>query len=373
MLNRRFLIASGLTGIGVAAIPGLAWAASATARKFVFIIQRGAADGLATLAPVGDPDFVRARGNFAEESLSGQKLDAMFALHPAMPESAKMFASKQASFAHALASGYRERSHFDAQNMLESGAARPYGRDDGWMGRLLTMLPKADTNALAVAPAVPLALRGPVSANSYAPSRLPDANADLMERLTTLYAEDAQLSKLWEGARATDAMAGMPAGEGLKGGAALGKLAADLMAGPNGARIVMLETNGWDTHFQQKGRLNAGLKQVDALVAALRDNLAAEWDNTLVMVATEFGRTVAFNGTGGTDHGTASAAMLFGGRLAGGGTIKSDWPGLSPAKLFEGRDLRPTLRFEDFVSDALAVHYGLELALVRRTLFPDFV
>ena len=373
MLSRRFLIASGLAGFGVTAVPCLAWAASATSKRFVFIIQRGAADGLATLAPVGDPDFVRARGDLAEESLSGMKLDGLFALHPAMTESATLFATKQASFVHALASGYRERSHFDAQNMLESGASRPYGRDNGWIGRLLTMLPKAEANALAVAPAVPLALRGPVSANSYAPSRLPDANADLMQRLTTLYTEDQQLSKLWEGARAAEDMAGMPVSDALKGGGALGKLTADLMAGPNGARVVMLETNGWDTHFQQKGRLNAGLKQVDALIGALRDNLGAEWNNTLVLVATEFGRTVAFNGTGGTDHGTASAAMLFGGNLAGGGTIKSDWPGLSQAKLFEGRDLRPTSRFEEFATGALAAHYGLDPAKTRQTLFPDFV
>ena len=372
MLNRRFFLASGLAGISVTAVPGLAWGAPATTKKFIFVIQRGAADGLATLAPVGDPDFVRARGDLAEESLTGTKLDGLFALHPAMAESAKLFASKQASFAHALASGYRERSHFDAQNMLESGASRPYGRDDGWLGRLLTMLPASQANALAVAPAVPLALRGPVAVNSYSPSRLPDANADLMQRLTALYAEDAQLSKLWEGARATDAMAGMPADDALKGGAALGKLTADLMSGPNGARVVMLETNGWDTHFQQKGRLTAGLKQVDALVAGLRDNLGLEWSNTLVMVATEFGRTVAFNGTGGTDHGTGGAAMLFGGNLAGGGKIQSDWPGLAPTKLFEGRDLRPTLRFEDFVSGALAAHYGFDPAKARRTLFPDF-
>jgi uncharacterized protein (DUF1501 family) len=371
MLNRRFFLASGLAGFGVTAVPGLAWAGSSTDKKFIFVIQRGAADGLATLAPVGDPDFIRARGDLAQESLTGAKLDNMFALHPAMAESAKLFAAKQASFAHALASGYRERSHFDAQNMLESGASRPYGRDDGWMGRLLTMLPKP--NALAVAPAVPLALRGPVAANSYAPSRLPDADIDLMQRLTTLYAEDQQLAKLWEGARATDAMAGMPADEALKGGAALAKLTAGLMAGPNGARVVMLETNGWDTHFQQKGRLTAGLRQIDALVGGLRDNLGAEWNNTLVMVATEFGRTAAFNGTGGTDHGTGSAAMLFGGNLTGGGTIKSDWPGIAQAKLFEGRDLRPTLRFEDFVTGAISAHYGIDPAKTRRTLFPDFV
>jgi uncharacterized protein (DUF1501 family) len=373
MLNRRFFLASGFTGLAATAFPGLAWAAPGTDRRFIFIIQRGAADGLATLAPTGDPDFLRARGDLAADALTGSKLNDYFTLHAAMPESAKLFGQKQASFAHSLASGYRERSHFDAQNVLESGAGRPYARDDGWVGRLLTMLPEGDAKAVAVSPAVPLALRGPIPANSYAPSKLPEANADLMQRLTKLYAEDAQLAQLWQGAQAAEVMAGMPADDAVKGGAALGQMAAGLMAGPNGARVLMLETNGWDTHFQQKGRLTAGMKQIDALIASLRDNLGAEWNNTLVMVATEFGRTVAFNGTGGTDHGTGSAAMLFGGSLANGGKVTADWPGLAAPKLYEGRDLKPTLRFEDFASTALAHHYALDPAKTKKTLFPDYV
>jgi len=372
MLNRRFFVTSGVLGLGVASFPGVGWAAPATNKKFVFIIQRGAADGLATLAPTGDPDFLRARGDLAADAAAGVKLDNMFTLHPAMAESAKLFALKQASFSHALASGYRERSHFDAQNILECGADRPYGRDDGWLGRLLTLLPREDAKGLAVAPAVPLALRGPIAANSYAPSRMPDANSDLMARLTNLYAEDAQLSALWSGAQAAEAMAGAPADQALKGGAALGQMTAGLMNGSNGARVVMLEANGWDTHFQQKGRLNAALGQLDALVGSLRDTLGSEWSNTLVMVATEFGRTVAFNGTGGTDHGTASAAMLFGGSLANGGNIVADWPGLKVSQLYEGRDLKPTMRFEQFTSDALAQHFGLDPLRTRRVLFPDF-
>lgn len=372
MINRRFFVASGLSGMAVTTLPGLAWAAPATAKKFVFIIQRGAADGLATLAPTGDPDFLRARGDEAAEALNGTKLDSMFTLHSTMAESAKLFAAKQATFVHAMASGYRERSHFDAQNMLESGAGRPYGRDNGWLGRLVAMLPQDEAKAMAVAPAVPLALRGPVQAISYAPSRLPDANADLMQRLTSLYAEDQQLAQLWSSAQAAEAMAGQQGDQGLKGGAALGQMAAGMMTGANGARIVMLETNGWDTHFQQKARLGNNLKQLDALIASLRDGLGAEWNNTMVMVATEFGRTVAFNGTGGTDHGTASAAILFGGSLSNGGKVKSDWPGLSPAKLHEGRDLRPTLRFEQFASEAVAGHFGLDPLLTRQTIFPDF-
>ncbi len=373
MFNRRLLIASGLAGFAVsAAFPTMSWAAANTDRRFVFIIQRGAADGLSILAPTGDPDFLRARGDLAGDAASGAKLDSLFTLNPSMVESAKMFNAKQAMFAHAVASGNKDRSHFDAQNILESGAMRAYARDDGWMNRLLGLLPATEANALAVGPSVPLVLRGPAKANSYAPSRPQDANADLMERVSRLYDEDKQLAPLWAGALQTESMAMTPEGA-IRGGAAAGKMAAGLMAGANGAKVLMLETGGWDTHSGQKGRLGNQLKELDALIAALRDGLGADWNKTLVLVATEFGRTVAFNGTGGTDHGTASAAMLYGGALAKGGSVMADWPGLAAGKLFENRDLRSTLRFEDLVTGALAHHYGIEPGKLKRAVFPDFV
>ncbi len=377
MLNRRSLIATGLSGLAItAAFPGMSWAAAGTDRRFIFIIQRGAADGLALIAPTGDPDFLRVRGDLAADSANGTQLDALFTLHPAMAESAKMFAAKQASFVHAVASGYRERSHFDAQNILESGALRPYGRDDGWMNRLLSLLPPAHAKAIAVSPSIPLVLRGDAAVNSYAPSRLPGADADLMDRVSMLYAEDQQLAALWAGALQTEAMGAsgtMTPDGAMRGGAAAGKIAAGLMSGQAGARVLMLETGGWDTHSGQKARLNNQLKELDALIAGLRDGLGVDWGNTLVVVATEFGRTVAFNGTQGTDHGTGSAALLYGGALANGGRVMADWPGLAEPKLYEGRDLKPTMRFEDLLTGALAVHYAIEPGKLKRTLFPDFV
>lgn len=373
MIARRSFIAAGMTGLVVNALhPGIALAAANTAKRFVFIIQRGAADGLASVAPTGDPDFLRARGNLAEDALAGTKLDSLFTLHPEMSQTAALFAGKQASFVHAMASGYRDRSHFDAQNMLESGASRPYGSNDGWLNRLLTLLPDGQSRALAVAPAVPLALRGPASASSYEQSRMRGAGDDLMRRVSMMYAEDLQLSALWDDAQATRDMAGMQDGA-MRGGAAVGTMAAGLMTGPEGARVLMLETNGWDTHSNQRGRLSTQLRQTDALIGALKEGLGSAWADTLVLVATEFGRTAAFNGTGGTDHGTASAAMLFGGNLKAGGTVQSDWPGLAPAMLYEGRDLRPTVRFETVVSDALSQHFSIDPVLARRTMFPDFV
>lgn len=371
IVNRRKIILSGLAGAGFALAPRIALAAAETDRRFVFIIQRGAADGLAILAPTGDPGFGTARGELAENAGKGTRLDGLFTLHPALKASAALFANKQAAFFHAVASGYRDRSHFDGQNMLETAGTRPYGRDDGWLNRLLSLLPKAESKAIALATAIPPALRGPIAVGSYAPSRLPDADAALLERVAMLYAEDRELAPLWQSATDTQLMA-MNGDPSLRGGAAAGKLLANLMSGNDGARVAMVETGGWDTHINQDARIGTALNGLDELIAALRDGLGPAWDKTLVLVATEFGRTVHVNGTRGTDHGTASAALLFGGALDKGGTVTADWPGLAPGQLYERRDLRPTTRFENVVTHALSAHYAIDPDKLRRTVFPDF-
>jgi uncharacterized protein (DUF1501 family) len=158
-------------------------------------------------------------------------------------------------------------------------------------------------------------------------------------------------------------------GSGGQNGAAIGALTAKMLGG-DGARIAMIETNGWDTHSGQRGRLNAQLRSLDQLLAALKSGLGVDWANTLVIVATEFGRTARPNGTGGTDHGQASAAMLLGGAVRGG-TVIADWPGLASAALYEGRDLKPTTDLDALIAGALAQHYGLEPARAMATLFPE--
>ncbi len=367
MLDRRnFLAATSAGAAALLANPRLAFARAGTDKRFLFIIQRGAADGLAILAPTGDPAYAGLRGDLARDAATGAKLDGMFTLHPALAESAKLFAAKQALFVHAVASPYRDRSHFDGQNVLESGAGGAYRLKDGWMNRLLGQLP--GDKGIALSPAVPLALRGAVPVESYAPSALPDAADDLMLRVGDLYARDAQLGPLWHQALAAREKAGDLASG--KGGAALGALAARQMSGPDGARIAMIETNGWDTHSGQNGRLAAQLKQLDATIAGFRTGLGAEWSNTLVLVATEFGRTAKANGTGGTDHGTGAMAMLMGGAVAGG-RVLADWPGLSPGALYDGRDLKPTTDLDALVASALAQHFGLDPARASGLLFPE--
>lgn len=371
MLDRRlFLAGGGAAAVAGLGLPRIALARSATDRRFVFIIQRGAADGLATLAPTGDPQFASARGRLAEDPSAGTRLDSFFTLHPALAETAGLYAAGEALLVHAVASPYRERSHFDGQNVLETGGSAAYRLKDGWLNRLLGLIPAEDSRALALSSTVPLVLRGAREVSSYAPSALPSASDDLLMRVAALYQSDAQLHPLWTSAMETRAMAGDLSGRDGQNGAVTGALAARLLAGDDGARIGVIETGGWDTHANQRGRLTAQLRGLDQMVAALKQGLGAQWASTLVIVATEFGRTAAPNGTGGTDHGTASAAMLLGGAVAGGKVI-ADWPGLAPGALHEGRDLRPTLDLDVLIAGSLAQHYALDERQALAALFPE--
>lgn len=363
--RRRFLSAAALGAGALFVAPGLALATVPTERRFVFIIQRGAADGLDILRPTGDPAFAGLRSGLIGDAV-GTKLDAMFTLHPALAEVGRMYRQGQALFVHAIASPYRDRSHFDGQNVLETGGTQPYALRDGWLNRLIGMLPRSSEEAIAVAPTVPTALRGSVQVASYAPSALPAAADDLMTRVTALYDADPKLHPAWSAALDTK---GLAANAGAaQDPASLGRLTARFLTKPNGPRIAMLETLGWDTHSAQKPRLANQLKNLDAMLAALRDGLGPAWADTTVLVATEFGRTVAMNGTGGTDHGTGSVAMLVGGAVKGGRVI-ADWPGLAANKLYQSRDLRPTGALDALIAGAAAESLALDPERVGRGVF----
>lgn len=365
-LTRRRFVALGAAGPLLFA-PRMAFASAATDRRFVFIIQRGAADGLATVIPQGDPALMGLRGELTPDLARCHRLDGFFALHPALPHVAQLYGQGQALFVHAVASPYRDRSHFDGQNVLETGGTRPYARQDGWLNRLLALMPGTPPG-LALAPTVPLALRGAHAVESAAPTGMPLPPDDLIARLTTLYAHDAGLAPLWAAAR--EAMPLDP-GKVRQDAATFGQMAATFLARASGPRIAMLETGGWDTHSGQAGRLTDRLRALDSLIAALQAGLGADvWAQTTVLVATEFGRTAAANGTGGTDHGTGAVAMLLGGAVKGGRVI-ADWPGLATAQLLDGRDLRPTLGLDSLITQAAAETFGLDPARVSRTLFDD--
>jgi uncharacterized protein (DUF1501 family) len=366
-INRRgFLGAAALL-----AAPRVLFAQAATERRFIFIIQRGAADGLNTVIPYAEPAYARLRGPLAIDASGALKLDGTFALHPALPKLHERYAAGEAAFVQAVASPYRDRSHFDGQNVLETGGKAPYQLKDGWMNRLLGLLPPAGKDAIAFSPAVPLALQGAADVTTYALSTLPEANEDLLMRVQQLYAQDGQLQALWASALEARGMAGesMAGGSRRQGAAALGRMAAGFLARADGPRMAMIETSGWDTHSGQNARLAQQLRGLDALIGALRDGMGAAWAHTVVLVATEFGRTVAANGTGGTDHGTGSAAMVVGGAVQGGRVV-CDWPGLAPADLHEGRDLKPTLALDTLVASLCADAFNLDAERTARVLFP---
>jgi uncharacterized protein (DUF1501 family) len=369
MLDRRRFLSLACTGGALLIAPRLVFASAETDRRFIFIIQRGAADGLHIVSPYGDPDYAKMRGALAVDPATTTKLDSSFALHPALTETAKMYNAGEALFVHAIASPYRERSHFDGQNVIETGGSAPYQVKDGWLNRLAALLPKRKAPPLALTPTVPMALRGASEVTSYSPSPLREANADLLARVTRLYENDALLHPLWSTAMEAHRIAG-DHGAAAQEPADVGKLAASFLVRADGPRIAMIETIGWDTHNQQEPRLARLLAGFDAMLAALRTGMGQAWMKTTVLVATEFGRTVAVNGTNGTDHGTATAAMLIGGAVQGG-RVLTDWPGLSQGALYDNRDLKATMSLDALIAGAAGESFAIDPTLVARTVFKE--
>lgn len=369
-------------------MPKFAHAAGGRDPRLVVIVLRGALDGMSLAAPVGDPDYAELRDRIAL-STSGANpalaLDGFFALHPAMPTLARMWRDKQALIVHATATGYRERSHFDGQDVLESGQPRPGLTQSGWLNRVLEALPKGErigaAQVLGVGPIAPLIARGRAPVTGWAPQMLQRADDSLAARVVDLYAHtDARLAEALRRGLDTDKLAsGAGMEKGMRGGAAsadgmkaVASGAAKLMAAADGPRIAALAFEGWDTHANQGGAtglLANRLAGLDGALEALETGLGPVWAQTVVMVVTEFGRTARLNGTVGSDHGTGTAAILTGGAVAGG-RIHADWPGLKASQLYEGRDLKPTTDLRAALKGVLAEHLGLSPRVLGETVFP---
>ncbi len=400
MLSRRQTLALGAGLVASTTLAGIpvALARAATERRLVLVILRGALDGLAAVPPYSDRDYRYWRGALAlpdPGAVDGVlDLDGRFGLHPALAPLHALYRQHEMAVVHAVATPYRSRSHFDGQDLLENGSDTPHGVQDGWLNRALTLLGTgSDSNpgrlGLAVGQTVPLVLRGKVQVASWAPAEMPQADPDFLDRLAALYASDRVLGPaLGEGLRAqamADEVLGrhgnrsMDAeksyGQGARGFIALRPAAnavGKLLAARTGPRVAVLEMLGWDTHANQgttTGRLAGVLKALGEGLDGLRTALGPAWKETAVAVVTEFGRTVAMNGTNGTDHGTGGVAFLLGGAIAGGRVI-TQWPGLAQAQLYEGRDLAPTTDLRAVMKALLIAHLGLPHDAVERVVFP---
>ncbi|QDM28483.1 DUF1501 domain-containing protein [Tardiphaga sp. vice304] len=382
--TRRSLLLSGAAFAAWAYIPKFARAAGARDPRLVVIILRGALDGLATVAPIGDPDYAGLHGSIAlakDGPNAAVMLDSFFGLHPSMPQFARMYRERKAAVVHAVATPYRERSHFDGQDTLESGFPGPGRVQSGWLNRAIAALPRGErvSSGLAIGPTTPLILRGAAPTVGWSPVNLPNASDDTAARLIELYqhrdpalatalSQGLQLDKLAKG----DAMKPVP-GVKISAMQQVARGAAKLMAADDGPRVAALAFDGWDTHAQEGGpvgRLAQLLGGLDGALAEFETGLGSHWRDTVIVVATEFGRTAKINGTSGTDHGTGTVALLAGGAVAGGRVI-ANWPGLRASDLYESRDLAPTMDLRAILKGVLHDHLGLGERVLADSVFPD--
>jgi uncharacterized protein (DUF1501 family) len=383
--TRRALLVTGGALFAWSHIPTFAHAAGGRDPRLVVMILRGALDGLAAAPPIGDPQYASLHGSLAW-SLSGPKpalpLNGFFGLHPSMPNFARMMREKRALLVHAVATPYRARSHFDGQDVLESGQAGPGRLDSGWLNRAIAQLPAgqkiAQSKGLGVGATTPLVLRGAAPVTGWTPAGSHETHDDLAARLLALYQQrDKALARSLKEGLSLDEIARRETGGMQKGGpdAAMrlpARGAAKLIAADDGPRIAALAFGGWDTHANgsgPNGRLASLLGGLDGALEEFEKGLGEKWKDTVVVVVTEFGRTARVNGTAGTDHGTGTICLLAGGALKGGRVI-ADWPGLNEAQLFERRDLAPTTDLRAVLKGVLAGHLGLSPATLGRIVFP---
>ena len=387
MPDRRMLLATSARLALLAPFARIARALPNPDARFVLVILRGGLDGLAAVPPYGEPRYRSLRGAIALDAPGTDggalELDGLFGLHPSLAGLHALYAQRELAVLHAVATPYRERSHFDAQKVLEAGLAKPAAAAGGWLNRALVELAKThdERAAIALAESVPLVLRGEFGVNAWAPSHLPDADADTLARVRRLYeATDPALARRLSDALAAREIAGdAGVGSGRMGGAGGGQVAplataaARFLKSDDGPRIAVLDVGGWDTHANQgagAGSLAQRLRALDAGLQTFKTELGVAWRETCVLVVTEFGRTVAVNGTRGTDHGTAGCAFLAGGAVAGGRVI-SDWPGLAASDLREGRDLRATTDLRAVFKGVLAERFGIAEPALGRAVFPE--
>ena len=381
MTTRREFLALSAGLFAVAGLPGAVFAAAPGEERFVLVLLRGALDGLAAVPPIGDPRYAEKRGALALDPAACIALDHGFALNPGLKILGPYYRKGELLIVPASGNGYRTRSHFDAQDLMECGLATKTRETDGWLNRALALVQTGDKRlGLAVGGAVPLVLRGAVPVASWEPANFHPANADFIAALGPLYATDPLLGPALQLGLKTQSMSGAVLGDAQGAGARgfgpksfqpLAEAAGKLLGAADGPRIAALDMYGWDTHVAQgteAGRLYENLAGLAAGLDAMAQALGPAWSKTAVIAVTEFGRTVAVNGTNGTDHGTASVMLVMGGAVKGG-RLYGDWPGL--AQLQDDRDLRVATDSRAVLKGVLRDHLGIDAASLASKVFPD--
>ena len=389
-MNRRDFLA-----LSAATIATPAWAATAEGgpSRLVVVMLRGAVDGLNVVVPYGEAAYYDARPTIAIQKpgtdAGALPLDGHFGLHPALAPLTAMWNDKKLAFIHAAGSPDPSRSHFDAQLFIENGTPGRATTPDGWMNRLLAALPgpRGPTDALSVGPTLPYILKGqvavanlPLGPKAAAPmaidrpeiasafDKLYDGNDKQSEAYRQGRAARTQLVTDMAGDEQKMADNGAPSADGFP--AIAGRLA-QLVTQDQHIRLAFVSLGGWDTHARQgndKGQLAGRLKALGDGLAALQQGLGQGWNDTVLAVVSEFGRTVHENGNGGTDHGHGNVIWVMGGPVKGG-KIYGQWPGLGAAQLYQGRDLAVTTDFRHPLATIAERHLRLDDKVLTK-IFP---
>jgi uncharacterized protein (DUF1501 family) len=383
VLTRRQFLAN--TAVGAATLmiwPKLTFAATGSDTRFLFVLLRGGLDGLESVPPYGDPGYQAIRGALAlspSAAKPAHKLDNVFALHPSFDYAAQLYAQGQFMPVVAAAPPYWGRSHFQAQNCVENGTGKPDGAQTGWLNRCIACMPGVE--GLACAAVMPLTMRGSAKVETWSPPLPTGVNPILLQRLQPLYAADARLAAPFARAVAQQTDSSVPeSGAGMTVNRKPGKkqagglpvmlaAAGGFMGKVDGPRIAFVEDDGWDTHANEAAIVTRKIAELDAGLKAFHQSVGAMWGRTIVVVATEFGRTAHVNGTGGTDHGTGGSMFLVGGALRGG-RVAGQWPGIGSGELYQNRDVHATTDFRSVFKGVLATHLGVAGALLESRVFP---
>ncbi len=373
ILSRRSFLMTACCAAAVPFFSPVSFAAMPGENRFVTIVLRGAMDGLDLVQPYGDPAFPQFRPTLALKPDDGLiDLDGHFGLNPAADALMPMWQAKELAFVHAVSTPYRDqRSHFDGQDMLESGAQAVHGERTGWLNRALSAIPRSeDRKAIDINTSMELILSGPNEADVWASSSNMTMAADEVGFFKRLYANDAEFSRVLAEALRTDMAAEQlfqdeKRGQGIRD---IAKLAGGMLR--EDYRIASFSVDGWDTHAGQKAQFARTVKDLTIALTTLKDALGPDvWKKTMVLAMTEFGRTVRENGTGGTDHGTGGVAILAGGGIQGG-RVLGKWPELGEGKLLDDRDLMPTGDVRELAAAMLYRQFDVGSEALTNGIFP---
>ncbi len=371
-ITRRDFLKGTATTLFLAGFNLPALASSSRKKNLVVIMLRGGMDGLCAVPVIGDKNFEKRRKSILIENAI--KLNSDFALHPRLIGFNKCWNDNTGSIVHAASIPYTQRSHFEGQNLMESGGRTPYQEKTGWVGRAMK-LANLQGDGLALSLPMPLLLRGIPKNNNYFPGRGRLPRERTLELLRSVYAESSEDELLemmnYIKKRKNEEMMGGTMRRGKRENKNLARQAATYLRKSDGPRVAVFEVNGFDTHAAQggvDGSHTKSLVEMDEIINNLKDNLQEAYKDTIILTVTEFGRTIKQNGGNGTEHGYGTAIFMAGGLLKKS-QVHTDWPGLKRKELYDGRDLNATIDARSVYTSAMSTVFDLDFKRIQKDVF----